>query len=164
MKYRVGDKVIHWTYGLGEIIQLEEKTISGQKALYYVVRIRDLTLWVQTDESGERSLRQPTPSSEFAQIFKILRSPGVELSPDRQERRLFLLNQMRDGTLESICRVLRDLTLFCTTKKINDNDKTLLERTRNLLITEWKLSLSVPADQAERELTAMLTANIHPPA
>ena len=156
MKFQVGDQVVHWTYGLGRIVQLEEKVISGKTARYYVVRIRDLTLWVQADGPGECSLRRPTPDSEFKHLFDILRSPGASLSPDRLERRLYLQEQLRDGKLEGVCRVVRDLTSFCTTKKLNDNDKSMLDRARRLLITEWELSLCVTPAQAEHELTKML--------
>ena len=156
MKFQINDQVIHCTYGLGEIVQLDEKVIAEEKALYYVVRIRDLTLWVRADEYGEASLRRPTPGNEFKHLFDILRSPGEDLSADRLERKQHLQNQMRDGKLESICRVVRDLTSYRLTRKLNDNDKSMLERARSFLITEWELSLSVPSEQAERELAQML--------
>jgi RNA polymerase-interacting CarD/CdnL/TRCF family regulator len=156
MKFHVSDQVIHWTYGLGEIVQLDEKVISEKKALYYVVRIRDLTLWVKADEHGEASLRRPTPGDEFKNLFDILRSPGEALSIDRLERKQHLQDRMRDGKLESVCRVVRDLTSYRLTRKLNDNDKSMLERAQNFLITEWKLSLSVTSTQAEHELARML--------
>jgi len=39
MDFQVGDQVIHWTLGLGEVIGLEERSLSGESALYYLVRI-----------------------------------------------------------------------------------------------------------------------------
>jgi RNA polymerase-interacting CarD/CdnL/TRCF family regulator len=45
MSFQVGDQVIHWVHGLGEIIQLDEKVLSGNTGQYYVVQIRDLKLW-----------------------------------------------------------------------------------------------------------------------
>jgi len=156
MRFQVGDQVIHWNFGLGEIVQLEEKVILGKSALYYVVRIRDFLMWVQANETGESSLRRPTPNSEFNNLFEILRSPGQALSIDRLERKVQLQDQMRGGRLEGICRVVRDLTSYSLARKLNDNDKSTLERARSFLITEWELSLSVPSDQAERELSQML--------
>jgi CarD family transcriptional regulator len=156
MKFQVGEQVIHWKYGLGEIVRLEEKVVLGNRALYYVVQIRDFLMWVQTNEIGEASLRKPTPDSEFDNLFAILRSPGESLSYDCLERKQHLQNQMRNGKLDGICRVVRDLTCFSGVKKLNENDKSVLARARNFLITEWGLSLSVTSDQAERELARML--------
>ena len=54
MDYHIGDKVIHSNYGLGEIIQMDEKTIHGHQTSCYVVRVRDLTIWVPADNSVEK--------------------------------------------------------------------------------------------------------------
>jgi len=60
MNFQVGDQVVHWTYGPGEVIQLDEKALSGQTELYYVVQIRDMTLFVPINDQAETSLRLPT--------------------------------------------------------------------------------------------------------
>lgn len=33
MDFHEGDTVMHWTYGLGQIIRLEERNLSGVKTL-----------------------------------------------------------------------------------------------------------------------------------
>ena len=161
MEYQVGDKVVHWTYGLGEIVQLDEKVISGRAASYYVVQIGELTIWVPQQIAGPSSLRPPTPASEFKKIFSILSSPSEPLSTDRLERKAILMDLMRDGTLESVCRVLRDLSHHGQTSRLNDNDNAVLHRAQNLLVNEWHVSLSVPVKQAENELRQMLAEIPH---
>jgi len=156
MKFQVGEQVIHWKFGLGEIVQLEEKVISGKSALYYVVRIRDFLIWVQANDIGEASLRKPASEGEFDNLFSILRSPGEALSVDHLERKQHLQDQMRAGKLEGVCRVVRDLTSFSSAQKLNENDRSILSRARDFLITEWGLSMSITSDQADRELTQML--------
>ncbi len=156
MEFQVGDKVVHWSYGPGEIIQLDEKSISGQNALYYVVQIRDLTLWVPVEGGDQSSLRLPTSTREFRRLFKILRNPGEKISDDRYERKTQLTERMREGTLESICGIIRDLTTYSYSKKLNDYDASLLERAKKFLLEEWKISLSVPLSDAQRELDILL--------
>lgn len=34
MNFHEGDTVMHWTYGLGQIISLEERDLLGLKTLY----------------------------------------------------------------------------------------------------------------------------------
>lgn len=161
MEYGVGDKVVHWAYGPGEIVQLDEKVLSGRSASYYVVQIDDMTIWVPHNTSSPSSLRPPTPASEFERLFAILSSPGNPLSSDRLERKTQLMDMMRAGTLESICRVIRDLASFRQTKKLNDNDSLILERAQKFLLSEWELSLSVPVNQAEHALNQLLGENYH---
>jgi len=83
MTFQVGDKVVHWSYGPGQIIQMDEKRISGRNDVYYVVQVRDLTLWVPVDGATQHSLRPPTSKREFRRLFEILRGPGERLSDDR---------------------------------------------------------------------------------
>jgi len=158
--FQVGDRVIHWVYGLGEIIQIDEKMISGQSGKYYVVQIRDLTLWVPMNDAGEHCLRLPTPAKDFHKFFGLLSSPGKSLSTDRYMRKTQLTELMKDGTLESICRVVRDLMYYKQTNKINENDNTILVRARNFLLNEWSVALSVSVQQAERELKNLLETSV----
>lgn len=156
MNFQVGDQVVHWTYGPGEVIQLDEKALSGHTELYYVVQIRDMTLFVPINDQGQTSLRLPTPSGEFESLFTILKSPEEPLSSDRWERKNQLIAQMKDGRLESICRVIRDLVAFRRAKKLNDYDAAILERAQNFLLNEWQISVGIPRAQAERELRGLL--------
>jgi RNA polymerase-interacting CarD/CdnL/TRCF family regulator len=156
LPFQVGDKVVHWSYGPGEIIQLEEKSLSGRMTLYYVVQVRDLTLWVPVEGADQHSLRPPTSIGEFEKIFKILREPGEKLSDDRYERKAQLTGLLRDGTLESVCRAIRDLSFHGYRKKLNDFDAAILERARKFLLDEWKISLSVPLSDAEHQLELLL--------
>lgn len=156
MSFQLGDQVIHWVYGLGEIIQLDEKVLSGHVGKYYVVQIRDLTLWVPVNGTGEHCLRFPTPAKDFQKLFSILASPGEPLSADRFARKTQLMELLRDRTLVSICRVVRDLVDYKRTKKLNDNDNSILAHARELLLNEWSIALSVPVQQAEGELRKLL--------
>ena len=160
LSFQVGDKVIHWVYGLGEIIQIEEKVLSGHTAQYYVVQIRDLTLWVPENEAGEDRLRLPTPRSDFQNLFRLLASPGEPLSEDRMTRKTQLEELLNHRTLESTCRVVRDLMYHKRTNKLNQNDNTILKRARNFLLNEWSAALSVPVYQAEHELKILLEKSV----
>jgi len=156
MEYQVGDKVVHWTYGLGEIVQLDEKVISGQTAAYYVVQVGELTIWVPQKMAGRSSLRPPTPAREFKKTVSILKSPGEPLSADRLARKAMLMELMRDGRLESLCKVVRDLSFHGKSNRLNDNDNTILQRAQHLLLEEWHVSLAVPVQQAQHELKMLL--------
>jgi RNA polymerase-interacting CarD/CdnL/TRCF family regulator len=156
VSFQVGDQVVHWTYGPGEVIQLDEKVLSGRSESYYVVQVHDMTLFVPINNEGQISLRLPTPAREFENLFAILKSPEEPLSGDRWERKNQLMAQMKDGQLESICQVIRDLVAFRRGKKLNDYDSAILERAKNFLLNEWQISLDTPRDQAERELQALV--------
>lgn len=154
--FQVGDQVVHSSYGPGVILKLDEKKLSGRTKQYYVVQIRDLTLWVPVDQAGERKLRSPTPASEFKRLFTILASPGGPLPPDRHERKLHLVERLKAKNLESVCLVIRDLTRHRNVSKMNETDNSILERCREAFVLEWSIVLSIPVRQAEQELKQLL--------
>jgi RNA polymerase-interacting CarD/CdnL/TRCF family regulator len=147
---------MHWIYGLGEVVGLEERAISGQKTLYYAVKVRDLTVWVPADGALETRLRLPTPPDGFEPLFAILSGPGEPLPDDRQDRKLQLAQQLKDGRAESLCRVIRDLSAYQRVRSLNDHDQQLMKRTRDALISEWGYALSILPKQAEAELYRLL--------
>lgn len=158
MDFHVSDTVIHWTYGLGEIVGIEEKTIHGSLTNCYVVHTPELMIWIPIDDVQQHSLRVPTPPNEFSSLFAILTSPSEPLLEDRLLRKDQLMAQMKDGQLASICRVVRDLTNFKRSKKLNDQEKSILERAVNSLLTEWIYSLGVSQFQAQQSLMQLLGA------
>jgi RNA polymerase-interacting CarD/CdnL/TRCF family regulator len=156
MDFQMGDPVMHWTYGLGKIVRIEERTFSGEKTLYYVVQIRDLTVWVPADAQVLSRLRSPTTEGEFSKLFTILSSPGESLSDDRLERKTQLVEELAGGQAEAVCRVIRDLSSFQHRKQLNDNDKLVLKQASDSLLAEWGFSLSIPLAQAQVELYDLL--------
>jgi CarD family transcriptional regulator len=156
MNFQVGDTVMHWNYGLGEIVAQEERQVTGERKLYYVVKIQELSVWVPVDDMLSGRLRRPTSASAFQQLFAILTGPSEGLPDDRRERKSRLQARMAGGSAASICHVIRDLTALRETKALNDDDSATLKRACNLLLGEWGYSLKIPPGQAEDSLTQLL--------
>lgn len=156
MSFNIGNKVIHCTFGLGEITQIEEKPINGHLTNCYVVHITDMTVWVPVDGPEQNSLRLPTPTEEFLKTLPILSSPNENLVEDRILRKAQLMDQLKDGQLASICRVVRDLSHYQRSSKLNDQEKSILERAVKSLLTEWTFSVGTPFSQAHQTMETML--------
>jgi RNA polymerase-interacting CarD/CdnL/TRCF family regulator len=116
---------------------------------------------VPIEEGNQSSLRFPTPKSEFLEILRILSSPGEGLSDDRMERKTQLMDRLHDGTLKSICQIIRDISFYSYQKKLNESDISLLNRTRQSLLEEWSLSLSISPVEAQRKLDQLLEEGRH---
>jgi RNA polymerase-interacting CarD/CdnL/TRCF family regulator len=156
MSFHVGDKVIHSTHGLGEIVLIEEKPIREHSTNCYVFRANDLMVWIPIDEARQPSLRLPTTPNDFEKLFAILTGPNEDLPQDRALRRDLLIMRMRDGQLASICQVIRDLIGFKRSSKLNDQERSILERAMNSLVIEWSYSMGVSMIQAQQEMTNLL--------
>lgn len=156
MKYQVHDRVVHWTYGTGEIVSIEKKTLSGDTREYYVFQTNDLTLWVPADETGENNLRPPLKGDEFRQQLKVLKQSAHPLPDQPYPRQNELMERMRNRSLVDICSVIRDLNAREKNTRLNRSDQDIMNRAQSLLIDEWQLSLGGERQDIERELFALL--------
>lgn len=158
MDFHEGDIVMHWIYGLGKVIQLEERNIAGESALYYAVQIGSITVWVPADAELENRLRVPTLEVKFMHLLTILSGPSETLPIDRQERKLLLLEWLKSGRAESLCRVIRSLATYRNLHPLNVSEQALLKRSQDALLGEWGFALSVTPLQAEIELNRLLAS------
>lgn len=160
MAFHVGDPIMHWTYGLGNIIALEERAVSEVKKMYYAVKINDLTVWVPLDDNVDVHLRHPTAAADFKKLFDILSQPGESLPDDRQERKLLILEKLKDGQAVSLCRVISSLSSYQKVRSLNETDQSLMKRARNALLGEWTYVLAVSLAEAEAELHRLLESGL----
>ena len=159
MSFHKGDIVMHWMYGIGQIVNLEERVLSGSKLLYYEVHVQDLSVWVPADNKVASRLRSPTPKLRFKRILTILSEPGDPLPEDRLERKTHLQEQMEDCSVESLCQVIRDLSAHQKVQPMDDHDTMVLKQSLETLLGEWEFVLSVTRAQAILELHRLLRSS-----
>lgn len=65
--FKIGDRIVHPTYGVGRIVIIKEKQFSGKRArLYYEVALPKLmTLWVPVEAQQASGLQLVTVKSEL---------------------------------------------------------------------------------------------------
>ncbi|MBL8050265.1 MAG: hypothetical protein JNM46_03505 [Anaerolineales bacterium] len=156
MSFKIGDHVMHWTFGFGKVIDLEKRLSSQKEVLHYVVQIDDMNIWVPEDEMLSQRLRSPSSEEEFKHLQSILSSPKEKLPEDRILRKTMLMDILKDGSAKALFRVVRGLANYRKVKALNENDQALLRRVEKALIGEWGFVLSVTPVQATADLHQML--------
>ena len=154
--YKVGDIVVHWTYGSGKIIAVDDKGLPGEPCFYYVIEGNEQTLWVPVDENGSSSLHLPTSRADFKLLINILRSQGEAMSNNPYQRRDQLEERMQKASPKELCLVIRDLTYRSHRGELSGNDTRVLKHAQSFLLDEWERSLGTPREQARREMEWVL--------
>ena len=160
MNIHEGDSVMHWTHGLGKVVRLEERALSGQAIMYYAIQIGDMTVWVPADDMLETRLRLPTRAADFKKMLGILSRPGEPLPIDRRERKTLLMEWLKDGLTQSLFRVIRSLATYRLDHSLNLDEQAILKRSQHALIGEWSCAMSITPAQAEIELYRLLTPEL----
>lgn len=157
MDFQIGDKVIHGTYGLGEITAIEEQNVHEQTLSCYVVKFAaNLTLWVPVDQVERHSLRKPASRAEVEQVLQVITASPDALPTDRMLRRTQLSEQMKSGRLEDVGRLLRDLLNLQRVSKWNEHDRAIFERASLALATEWSHAFDITLPQAQQALHQLM--------
>lgn len=157
MDFHKGDWVVHCTYGLGQVLDIEERTFFDKITIYYMVQVSDLTIWVPADENLKSRLRLPTSEAGFKKSLSLLSAPAEHLPDDYRQRNTQLLEMLKDGRADSLCKVIRDLTAYRHARSWSEHDSALMKRTQKSLIGEWSYIFSVTPHEAEIELNRSLT-------
>jgi CarD family transcriptional regulator len=157
MTYQIGEKVIHSLYGFAEIIGIENKDIQGVSQQYYVVKTKEMSIWVPTSENITSKLRLPSSKNDFLSCFDILKSKYSPFSSDRYERKTNIQTKLNIGSLDSMCELIRDLSFYKSQNKLNDTEKSILEKIMLILLDEWRYVFNITNSQARSELNKLLS-------
>lgn len=157
MRFEIGDWVVYPAFGVGKIVGVTTKAFhEAERHLYYEVTGDRSTVWVQVDESTARGLRHLTRQSELADLRTVLRGQPVALNGDFRQRRLDIRDQLRRGTLQAQCEVVRDLSGRAWRKSLSEGDLFDLNKTSDSLCREWAAANQVSVAEATTEVNAIL--------
>ena len=157
MRFQVGDVVVHLAHGLGRIVNLEKKQLSGAEArLYYEVATQKSTVWVPVESGAEGTLRSLTPKSALNRYQQVLKLKPETLIKDHRLRQIGLNERLKNGAFQALCEVVRDLTAQSWRKPLSDADAALLRRAHDNLCQEWAAAAGLTIIEANQQISALL--------
>lgn len=159
MAFKIDDKAIHLSHGLGVIEGIEDRTIHDQSVSCYVFRTPSLTVWVPITDGDQQTLRAPKSKNQIKKLFPILQSQYEPLPEDYTKRQKHLKDLLTDGNLNSMFRVVRELSEFKNNNKLSDAEKSILERTQTSILEEWAYSFSIPVANARKKMTELIESS-----
>lgn len=115
MQFKIGDRVVHPAHGTGQIVDVKEKQFSGRGAgLYYEVALpKFITLWVPVETQEASKLRLVTAKTEFDQPHDLSKiAPVSLLNANHQQCPLELVNRLKEGSVQGMRKVVRELTAW----------------------------------------------------
>lgn len=137
--YQIGDKVVYPMYGAGEIKDIEEKEILGEKHTYCVFNMTHSNMQVmfpieKTETLGIREIVDQETLEKALQLLADMEEP--DLSVNRHQRFHINKNKMKSGDIFQGVQVIRDLMYFSRNKKISTEDKNMLDNALQILTSE----------------------------
>jgi RNA polymerase-interacting CarD/CdnL/TRCF family regulator len=140
LRFKVGDWIVHYSYGVGKVVDIAEKVLDGQEETYFKVSTADIEYWLPSEKAGADHITPIRSKKEFDQALQIISKPPVLMSdpPSRHSRLIY--ERWLDGSLHARAALIRDLHGMNTVKKLNYDEKRAYDKAENFFINEWIIS------------------------
>ena len=156
---KVGDKVIYPNQGLGIVEDITVGSYNGESFKIFHLRIVGNNTLVQlpTASAEEMGIRRPVPESSIKKVFQFMRDGNVDLSTNWKGRYKEHINLMKSGTLLDMALVLKSLFCLSRVKPLSFREKKMMERAKELIVSEISESSCEPLTRVERKLLDTLS-------
>jgi RNA polymerase-interacting CarD/CdnL/TRCF family regulator len=159
MPFKVDECVVYPAFGVGRVAGVVTKSFfAGDMLDYYEVVNDRSTVWVEVREASAKGLRRLTRKDELAHYRDVLRGRPTVLNQDPRQRQTDFRDQLRLGTLQALCEIVRDLSARGWVKPLGEYDAAGLRKGRDGLCQEWAAAAGIPLSEAIAEVNLLLLA------
>ena len=154
MPFDVGDKVVYPHHGAAVVERREVIEAFGETKEYLVLRLAygDLILRVPTDNTEEVGLREVINDEEVEEVFAVLRKKDVRMPTNWSRRYKNHVEKLKSGDIYQVAEVVRNLSNRDKDKGLSAGEKRMLNRARQILVSELTFALAVDEAAAEKRL------------
>ncbi len=159
--FEVGDKAVHPSHGVGEIVAIEHREIGGTSCNFYILKIIDngLKIMVPTGAPAAGGLRRIMSEADAERILDTLRAREVAVIVQPWSKRFRAYTEMmQSGQPNEIAKVLRDMSRLRYDKELSFGESRLLDQAKTILLTELALAKRVPEARLLAEVRDILSS------
>ncbi|MEJ7765315.1 MAG: CarD family transcriptional regulator [Acidimicrobiales bacterium] len=154
MPFDVGDRVVYPQHGAAVIEKKESKSFFGEDREYLVLKVAfgDLTVMVPADNTDEVGLREVINDEEVEEVFAVLRKKEARMPTNWSRRYKNHVEKLKSGDIYQVAEVVRNLSIRDKDKGLSAGEKRMLNRARQILVSELTFALEVDEETAEKRL------------
>ncbi len=160
MRFNVGDKAVYPAHGVTFVRGVESKKVSGQSISFYILEVKSsgATIMVPVDAAEKAGMRSLMSGEDISLVFSILSMPS-KLSQKAWNKRIRQFNEkIRTGSISEVAEVIRDLWYLKSTKDLSYGEKKILEKSKELLVSEISASRNSTTHEVESEMEAIYSS------
>jgi len=149
--------VVYPHYGAAVIESVVEREQFGEVRWYLKLRLpHGLTIMVPVDSAEQVGLREISARADIEAVFDRLRQREAVMPMLWTQRLKANTAKIASGDIHLGAEVIRDLSLMARRARISDGDRRLLDKAREVLISELTLTLDSTQEHAEAMLDGVL--------
>lgn len=136
-RFNVGDWIVHYYHGVGQVKDVVEKGLDGNEKTFYKVSTRDIEYWIPIEDEDSEHLEPIRSKRDFEKALEILASCPEPIAKHHRTRKKRIHDRWMDGDLMSRAKLMRDLNGRLKLEKLSFSEKQVLEKVRQYFINEW---------------------------
>ncbi len=157
-EFSIGEKAVYPAQGVAEVVGIEEKSISGAKIRFYVLKILDteMKIMVPTQKAEQVGLRKLASTGDIKKVMQILEDTEVQMDKQTWNRRYRgFMEKIKTGSLFDVAEVYRDLSRLKSGKTLSFGEKRMLDTARGLIVKELAIAQDKNEEKIESKLEQM---------
>ena len=150
--FKIGDKVSHPAFGVGNIKEIEEKKVLGRKEEYYVLelKVNEMILMIPVNKAEEIGLRYIIQPDAVPEILKILSTKMDENMGENYKQRIKSQAELVDsGDILKVAQVVRNYVHRSNLEKLSSTERGLYERAKKMLVAEIGVACDMEKNKAK---------------
>lgn len=158
--YKVNQKIVYPSQGVGTIQEIKEKKFKEQMILYYVIYldVSDMTVMIPVDKCDELGIRAIVSKEEALNAIEMIGQEFEPITSDWKLRYQMNLDLLKKGSINDIASIVRCLYHRSKVKELPILERKLYDSAKKLLEDEISYSL----EKTSKEVEAMIHAKLEP--
>ncbi|MBI5885782.1 MAG: CarD family transcriptional regulator [Deltaproteobacteria bacterium] len=158
--FKEGELAVYPAHGVGQIMGVECREISGQNKSFYMLKILDTeaTIMVPIDSAATVGLRKIVKRSMVPKIYAVLKNRNDTILDNQTWNRRYrdYTDKIKSGCVMEIARVMRDLYLLKFDKELSFGERRMLDTAKGLLVKEISIAKNSKEEKIEEELIRIM--------
>lgn len=158
MTFNIGEKVVYPNQGVATIENISSRSFGCKFERFYLLRLScsNMTVMVPFSHVDEVGLRKVTKNGEVARVLCYLATGPCKPLQDWKDRYKENCEKMRNGSLLQIAEVFKSLLIVQAERPLSFREKKMLDRARQMVLTEICISRGLREPEALILLNAAL--------
>jgi CarD family transcriptional regulator len=150
--FKIGDKVSHPAFGVGNVKNIEEKKVLGKKEKYYILKlmVNEMTLMVPVNKAEEIGLRYIIDPKTVPEVLNVLSGKMDDEMDGNYKQRIKSQTEMVDsGDILKVAQVVKNYIHRDSREKLSSTEKGLYERANKILEGEISVACNIEKNKAK---------------
>ena len=157
--YTTGDWIVHARYGVGQVKEMEKKELDGEKQDFYRVKTFDGEYWLSVSGTDVDYIRPITSEYKINRALTMIREMPEKLPESHTERSKAIIEAIKDSSLYTKARMIRDLHGKEQESKLNFSEEDAFLKMKKQFLDEWSVIKNVDRKILEEKLNNALNAS-----